>query len=233
MYTYIYDTAAGFHATQLHYGIRSHTRPRPGDIALLGACIRSTRRFATHRFATRRFATRPFAHMVSEVAEGLEFAVRTEELAVFTEELEHALLLHAAQVGGVGTGGDAGISVSLVYHLLLPPSLTPSSSQNDGHRQTSHGCHSTWNGCHMLLPERPYSRAIAGALLCSHTHQQLPLVPPLSGLAQLDESLLQLSWYGSFCVCVCVCACVVLFLLVPSVPFLCMHVLAVWNGKAR
>jgi len=150
--------------------------------------------------------------MVSEVAEGLEFAVRTEELAVFTEELEHALLLHAAQVGGVGTGGDAGISVSLVYHLLLPPSLTPSSPQTDGHRQTSHGgrstsdgCHSTSDGCDMLLADRPYSRAIARALLSSHTHQQLPLLAPLRGLAQRDESQLELSWFVSFFVCVFVC----------------------------
>ena len=85
-------------------------------------------------------------------------------LTLLTTDIEQVLVLHAADRGE----WDLAFSAKLLARPDGMPSLD------------------------CAIPEQPYSRALARALLASH--RGLPLLPPLDGLLEIDESAILETW---------------------------------------
>jgi len=107
---------------------------------------------------------------VMRVQRSSEMQVFPEEhceltLALLTTDIEHALVLH----------DQSEWDIAFSAKLLARPDGLPALD------------------CANAIPEQPYSRALARALLASHA-RGLPLLPALDGLQEIDESVILETW---------------------------------------
>jgi hypothetical protein len=110
---------------------------------------------------------------------------------LFTDDLEHAIMLAAAR-------WNAKIDVHFAHSLLLPCSSSLyTCSMEDAAVSSTHP--TVWGDAHGQggMPPRAYSRVVANVLLSSQSGKGLPYLPPLSGLLEIDETGCSQAWSGT------------------------------------